>query len=158
LAAVTPFVYYVALGALQHGVLRLFGSQRRLSDSCAMALYAGGGPALIAHILILTIAFGLYRATGELSVQSVHHPPQVVVIVGAVLSFRLFLGCLSGAQAGLHSPRVTRWHITVANIVALLVTANFFALVRPPGHFGLHLVFGLTRDHGVWHLAYSLSD
>lgn len=159
LAAVTPFGYYLALGALQHAVLRAFGSRRRLRDSCAMALYAGGGPALIAHILVLTIAVGLYRATGQLSANDLHRPAELAVILGAMLSFGLFLACLSIAQGGLHARYGVRsWHITVANFVALLVTASFFALVRPPGQFGLHLVLGPSFDHGAWHFSWSLSD
>ncbi len=155
-AALTPFGYYVALGTLQHGVLRLFGSRRRWSDSCAMALYAGGGPALFAHLTMLTIALALYRATGQLLANDPRNPVQLAVIVGAMLSFGLFLTCLSLAQAALHGVR--GWRMAVANVVALLVTASFFALARPPGQFGLHLVLGPTYDHGAWHFSWNLSD
>src|SRR5579863_1708598 len=48
LGALLPFAYYLVFGALQHGVLRVFGSRRRLRESCAMALYAAGGPGLAA--------------------------------------------------------------------------------------------------------------
>jgi hypothetical protein len=159
LGALMPFVYYLALGALQHGTLRLLGSRRRLSDSCAMALYAGGGPATVAHIVVLTAAYLLYRHTGKLVVNDVRQPWAVVVMIGAMASFGLFMAALSTALSGLHRrDGIGTWQIAVANVVALFVTGAFFALFKPPGSFGLHFVFGPAHDAAGWHLSFGLYD
>src|SRR5689334_20079986 len=43
-----PFAYYLLFGVLEHAALWLFGLRRPVRDACAMALYAGGGPAALA--------------------------------------------------------------------------------------------------------------
>ncbi|HEX6836271.1 MAG TPA: hypothetical protein VF334_06835, partial [Polyangia bacterium] len=82
LAALTPFVYYLLLGALEHGVLRAFGSKRPLRDSCAMALYAGGGPATLAHLFVIASAYFMWRSSGTLVIKDVHQPFALFVMVG----------------------------------------------------------------------------
>jgi hypothetical protein len=159
LGALTPYVYYVALGSLQHGVLRLFGSRRHLRDSCAMALYAGGGPATVAHVMLLVSATLLFRATGTFSVKSVHQPFALAMIIGAIFSFGLFLTSLSAAQAGLHlRDGIRSWQVAAANVLALLVTGFLFALLHPPGSFGLHFVCGPGHDATGWHFRWGLYD
>lgn len=159
LGALAPFAYYLALGALQHGVLRLFGSRRRLSDSCAMALYAGGGPATIAHLVTLALAYLLWRASGTLNAVDFHSRWAVGVMVGAFLSFGLFMTTLSSAQAGLHlRDGIRSRHIAMANAIALLVTGFLFALLQPPGSFGLHVVLGPMHEASGWHFRWGLFD
>src|SRR5215831_6646140 len=46
-----PYAYFFILGVTQHLCLKLFRSRRPLRDSCAMALYAGGGAGLPTHLL-----------------------------------------------------------------------------------------------------------
>lgn len=159
LAALTPFAYYLLLGALQHAILRLFGSQRPLRDSCAMALYAGGGPATLAHLFVLGSAYFVWRSSGSLVIKNVHQPYAVAVMIGAGLSFTLFVMTLSAAQAGLHArDGIRRPHIFVANVVALLVSGFLFAVLNPPGSFGLHFVFGPAHGANGWHFAWGLAD
>jgi hypothetical protein len=159
LGALTPFGYYLALGGLQHGTLRLLGSRRRLGDSCAMALYAGGGPATVAQVVVLAAAYLLYRHTGKLIANDLRQPWAVVVMVGAMLSFGLFMSTLSLALAGLHHrDGIGRWQIALANVVALLVTGALFALLKPPGSFGLHFVLGPAHDATGWHVSFGLYD
>src|SRR5262249_2031029 len=125
----------------QHGVLRLFGSRRRVSESWAMALYAGGGPALAAHVLLLAIVYVFYRATGRLGTDSIDSPMSIFLLVGAGASFLLFCVTLALAFGGLHGRDGIRgWQLLVANVVALLATAHLLGLYHPPGDFGLHLV------------------
>lgn len=159
LGALTPFVYYLALGASQHGVLRLFGSRRRLRDSCAMALYAGGGPALLAHLFVLVSSYLLWRQTGTYRPESMHTRTAVLVVVGAGLSFTAFVTTLSASLGGLHGrDGIRAWHIAVANVVAFVVTGAAFALLDPPGAFGLHLVFGPAHGPSGWQLRWGLID
>ena len=151
LGALTPFGYYLALGMLQHAVLRLSGSRRRLRDSCAMALYAGGGPAMVTQLLILVGMYVYFRITGRTGVESFDQPGAIPFTVAAVLSFALFFTCLARSQAGLHArDGIRRGQVALASIVALLVTAQLFALFDPPGNFGLHVVLGYGHRHGEW--------
>jgi hypothetical protein len=139
LGAILPFGYYLLVGALQHFVLRLFGSRRPLRDSCAMALYAGGGPASAARILM-----------GICAVVAVAEHGAWIVMVGAVLSFSLFFYTLSAALGGLHfTYRIRWWHILIANLVAMFLSGLLFGALHPPGSYGLHLVIsvgGVGRD------------
>ena len=159
LGALTPFAYYLVFGALQHGVLRLFGSKRPLRDSCAMALYAGGGPAMLAHLITLATVCVVWRASGTLMVKSVHQPYALVVMISAGLSFALFVATLSTAQAGLHArDGIGRWHLLAANVVALCASGFLFAVLDPPGSFGLHFVFGPAHGASGWHFTWGLAD
>jgi len=159
LGALTPFVYYLALGALEHGVLRLCGSRRPLRDSCAMALYAGGGPATLAHLFVLAFSYLAWRASGTLVVKDVHQPYALAVMVGAGLSFGLFVTTLSAALGGLHGrDGIRRRHIFLGNLVAFFVTGFLFAVFDLPGAFGLHFIFGPTHTATGWHFTWGLGD
>ena len=159
LGALTPFAYYLLLGAFEHGVLRLCGSRRPLRDSCAMALYAGGGPAMVAHLFVITAAYFSWRATGTLVIRDVHQPFALAVMVGAGLSFALFVTTMSAALAGLHArDGIRRAHVVVATIVALFASGLIFAALDPPGQFGLHLIFGPTHGPTGWHFTWALGD
>ena len=159
LGALTPFIYYLALGALEHGVLRLCGSKRPLRDSCAMALYAGGGPAMLAHLGVLAFGYFAWRASGSLVVNDVHQPYAVAVMVGAGLSFGLFVTTLSSTLGGLHGrDGIRRRHVLAGNLVAFFVTGFLFAVLDPPGAFGLHFIFGPTHTASGWHFTWGLGD
>jgi hypothetical protein len=147
LAAVLPFAYYLALGALQHMVLRLFGSTRKLSDSCAMALYAGGGPASVATLTSLIGSYFWFRLTGSPSINLglAWQWPVAFLLVG---TFAYVFITLAVALRRLHDMRA--WQVVVAGSSALLVSGLFFAIVRPPGIYGLHLVVGPGHVDGHW--------
>jgi hypothetical protein len=156
LGALLPFAYYLLLGALQHAVLRLCGARRPLRDTCAMALYAGGGPATAANVavvllLMLRTAFG--GASG-------HSSPAVtaVVMIGAAASFCLFFMTLSFALGSLHDACGIRVrHMVLANTVALLVSGFLFAILDPPGDYGLHMVMGPRHSADGWTFTMGLS-
>jgi hypothetical protein len=144
LGAILPFGYYLLLGMLQHATLRAFGSKRRLRDSCAMALYAGGGPASAARIVVELMVLALYYHSGRTSVGQGHMGTAgYLLLAGATFSFSLFLIPLSTAIGGLHHAYGIRWwHVLIANIVAIVVSAFLFDLIHPPGSYGLHLRLG----------------
>jgi hypothetical protein len=147
LGAVLPFVYYLALGTLQHFVLRLFGSRRRLSDSCAMALYAGGGPASAATLMSLAGSYLWFRLTGSpyINLHLAWHWPTAIVLVG---TFSYVFITLAKALGRLHGMR--SWQVVLASSFALLATSVFFAVARPPGIYGLHLAIGPSYVNGHW--------
>ena len=151
LAAVLPFGYFLLVGTLQHGVLRLFGTRRPLRDTWAMALYAGGGPATVARIAIGFIAIAAYERTGSVMIQSVRTVTGALLLVSAFLSFSLFYFTLSAALGGLHYiHRIRWWHIFVANVVAIVGSGLFFGLLHPPGSYGLHMVISPARGGHDW--------
>jgi hypothetical protein len=160
LGAGLPFVYYVILGIFSHAILRLFGSKRPLRGSCAMALYAGGGPMLASHALTLTATIVLAQINGhvEHSVTS-HTPHGWIVLGGMLLAFVLFLVTLLGALAGLHCrDGIAIWQTAVALLLAIIIAGFLFDAVKPPGEYGLHPVIGFRREVGSWNLHYGLSD
>lgn len=151
LAAVLPFGYFLLVGTLQHGVLRLFGTRRPLRDSCAMALYAGGGPATLARIVIGFVAIAAWERTGTTEIQSLRTLSGALLFSSAILSFSLFYYTLSSALGGLHALyRISWWHILIANIVAMFATGLLFGLLHPPGSYGLHLVISPTNGAHDW--------
>jgi hypothetical protein len=152
LGAILPFCYYLAIGIVQHGVLRLFGSRRPLRDTCAMALYAGGpaiGGVIVAHWMV----YAIYRATGTTHVGS-----SLPLVLFAMLVVGIFWTSLSAALAALHRPNGIRsWHILIANLGAMVVTGLLFALLHPPGAYGLHLILGPSKSQGQWHMRFGFS-
>ena len=134
LAAVLPFGYFLLVGTLQHAVLFLFGTRRPLRDSCAMALYAGGGPATLARIAIGFVAIAAWERTGSTEIRSLRSVSGALLFSSAILSFSLFYYTLSAALGGVHyQHRIRWWHILIANIVAMVGTGLFFGLLHPPG-------------------------
>jgi len=151
LGAILPFGYFLLVGALQHGVLRIFGTRRPLRDSCAMALYAGGGPATAARIIIGFIAIAVWERTGSTEIRSALTVSGALLLGAAMLSFSLFYFTLSSALGGMHYVYRIRWyHIFVANVVAMLGTGLVFGLLHPPGSYGLHLVIQVGRGGHDW--------
>jgi hypothetical protein len=151
LAAVLPFGYYLLVGTLQHGVLRLCGSRRPLRDSCAMALYAGGGPATVARIVIGFVAIAAWERTGSTEIHSLRTLSGALLMTSAMISFSLFYYTLSAALGGLHAAhRIRWWQILAANIVAMVGTGLLFGIFHPPGSYGLHVVISPTRGGHDW--------
>lgn len=150
LGALAPFVYYFLFGALQHGCLRALGSRRRLRESCAMALYAGGGPGLLAQLMVIVLVLVMHFRFGVTDTLELPRAVRLLFTIFALAPFLLFYVTLGVALAGLHRARV--WKIAAANFFALAVCAFLFALLDPPGHYGLHLVLGPRFSDGQWHL------
>jgi hypothetical protein len=63
--ALAPFAHYVVLGALCHLALRTLGSRRRLRDSLAMSLFAGGGPGVLSPLVVYAVGAALWAGTGR---------------------------------------------------------------------------------------------
>lgn len=151
LGALLPFAYYLFLGAAHHYVLRLFGSRRPLRDSCAMALYAGGGPAAAAGLLVVASALVYHALSGRTTVDGLHTRGAWILIASATLSFSLFMGTLATSLGGLHRRfGIRRWHMIVASVVALVASGLAFGMLRPPGSYGLHFVLGWHRTEPHW--------
>lgn len=152
-AALLPFVYYVLVGLGAHLLLRSLGSRRRWRDSCAMALYAGGGPALMAELLALTLAWIDFRVTGKIDTR--HGLSGAILTFSILGAFIVYCITLATSLAGLHGVRA--WKSIVALLTALLASALIFGAVHPPGHYGLHPVFVVSLRRGA-NFDFSLSD
>lgn len=124
-----------------------------------MALYAGGGPALLVHLFVMIAMYCAWRASGKLNLMEVHASWAIALSVGVGASFTIFVTTLSAALAGLHArDGIRSRHIVAANVFAFLVTGLLFAMLQPAGTFGLHLVLGPTHDAGRWHFGVGLAD
>lgn len=153
-AALLPFVYYVLLATLAHGALRLLGSPRRWRDSCAMALYAGGGPALLAELVALVLAYLDFRMTGTIDTH--HGKAGLLLTVSIVAAFSVYCMTLGASLRGLHA--VSAWKPVVALASALVASAFLFGWLQPPGHYGLHPVFRFQLTGQVRSYDIALSD
>jgi hypothetical protein len=158
LGALLPFAYYLLLGALEHLVLRVFGSRQPLRDSLAMALYAGGGPASAITLLMLLVGLVLHLSGQPVFIHGGSHGPIVWVVLPLVtLSFTAFCYTLASSLAGAH-PQTRWWHILIANLFALTVSALLFGFLNPPGTYGLHLALRPLHDATGWHINFGLQD
>jgi hypothetical protein len=146
-AASLPYVYYAAVGIVSHPLLRLFGSQRRLSASIGVALFAGGGPGLIAT-LSTELAYSLRTWIFGYRPQMFRGLPlwaAVVVELLVCVPLVSFFVTLMLAMAGLHA--LPRWRAVAAVTLSLLILAV--------GLGGLHhyVRFGIGVPHVTlwWH-------
>jgi hypothetical protein len=129
LSALGPYVHYVAIGLLVHGVLHvLVPSSVRAVDSIAAALYAGAGPAALAE----AIGWLIMAALAPLGVTDIALP----IMLGA--AFSVFCVVFATALAGMHRP--PWWAMMLAFVVAFPVTGLVFGVLDPPGNYGLHWV------------------
>jgi hypothetical protein len=152
-----PFAYFLSLGVIQHAVLRVLRSQRRLRDSCAMSLYAGGGPAM-ALLLLALVLFVIAHQLGW-SIDYQWHDlawswRARLLTVFSGLSLIVFFATLGVAQARLHQSRP--WKVSIASIVALIVSGFFFGTFHPPGAYGMHLSLAFRHLPERWSIDISL--
>jgi hypothetical protein len=137
-----PYLYYAALGALCHPVLRAFGSTRPLRASVAVGLFAGGGPGLV--LLLVSYACRAWRERFF----GLHEGPIMrgdplwadiafsVLIGGAAI---WFLVALVGGQRGVHAASRGRARLAVA----FAIVASSVAL----GFVHRHVSFSMGAPH-----------
>src|SRR5438067_6518133 len=95
--AVAPFIHYAVLGLLCHAVLRVLGSRRKLSDSLAISLFAGGGPGVLTPIVVYLSGAVLWMASGRPDViasgllGSLPHGAARVLLWVSLAGYALFL-------------------------------------------------------------------
>jgi len=117
-----PYVYYLAVGLVCHPLLRLGGSRRRLRASLAVALFASGGPGLLASLAALvcmTLRLKLFGASQTLLVGI----PSPAAIAFALLLFPpyfYFLVALVLGLVGLHGVGMLRAALAV--LASLIIT------------------------------------
>jgi len=152
---VAPFAHYAVLGALCHFVLRAIRSRRRLSDSIAMSLFAGGGPGVASTLIVYAAGVALWIVAGRPDV--VHSgllgslPPYAArpLLWTAYAGYGLFLGTLMLSLRALHG--VSIWKASLALAVAVLVVGVLFGLKPGDVAFGTRV---LVRFHplraSVW--------
>jgi hypothetical protein len=128
---VAPYVQYVLLGILAHGFLRLLrGGSQKLLATVGIALYAGGGPAMLVDLLTLPIDVGLARvaASADTLTNVVLQGLAVASIMAANVAFFVTFALGLG---GLH--RVRPWRPALALSLAYLLLVGvriaFFKLI-----------------------------
>jgi hypothetical protein len=127
---VAPYVQYLLLGVFAHGFLRLLGGTQRLLATVGIALYAGGGPAMVVDLLTLPLDVILGRVAASAdTATNVTLRLLVVASIGSAnvaffITFALGLG-------GLH--RVRTWRpvlaLSLAYLTLVAVRIAFFKTV-----------------------------
>ena len=115
---VAPYVQYLLLGVLAHGLLRLLGGSQKLLATVGIALYAGGGPAMAADLLTLPLDVALSRAAASAGTTSnvIWQGMSVASIAAANVAF--FVTFVMGL-GGLH--RLRPWRPALALSLAYLL-------------------------------------
>lgn len=138
-----PFVHYAALGVLCHLTLSIIlGSKRKASDSVALAIYAGGGPAAAAELLVWIILVVIQLVYRDESLT------RLFLYLGLGIAFSIFCAAFASSLGVLH--RVRWWHIFITYAIAFVSTGLFFGIVDPPGNYGMHWVIKLFNEQGVF--------
>ena len=153
LAAGAPFLHYTLLGLGCHAVLRLFGSQRRVRDSVAMALFAGAGPAALVNLLIDALGALLYLEAGRPPLlpgglfATLHGPLRELLVRFSEAGFGTFLVTFGLALAALHQRKAA----TVLALFLTLVAAGVLFGLLPPLPFGTRFIIWLRPLHwSIW--------
>jgi len=141
LDALGPYAHYALLGVLAHGVFRLTGSKAQVRDSLAVALFAGGGPASIAQLVLTIVAALMFAIRGVESGKPTGGAWLVTILITATASFTVFSFAFATGMAAIHrvGTRFTRTLRLVAAIaVAYVASGLAFGIFDPPGQYGLH--------------------
>lgn len=133
-SALGPYAHYVLLGLLFHLTMVPFARDRsiRVTDTVALSLYAGAGPAAVAESLGWLVLSAL---------ESLGHR-QLMVGVMLGVAFSVFCFVLATALGALHRP--SPWRIGLAFALAFPITGLVFGYLDPPGSYGLHWVMHIS--------------
>jgi hypothetical protein len=127
---VAPYVQYVLLGVLAHGLLRLLGGTQKLRATVAIALYSGGGPAMVVDLftLPLDVALKSVAASPDSLTNGVLQGLAVASIAAANVAFFVTFAIGLG---GLHRLRLLRpaLALAVAYFLLAVLRVGFFELL-----------------------------
>ncbi len=147
--AVAPFLHYMVLGILAHAVLRAIArSRRRLTDSLAMALFAGGGPGVASTVVVYVVGAVLWIAAGKPDVihagllGSLPAWAARPLLYVAYAAYALFLATLLWSLRALHG--AAAWQAALALALAVFVVGIAFGLKPADVTFGTRV---LVRFH-----------
>jgi hypothetical protein len=147
-----PYIYYVALGMVAHGVLRLWSGGGQLRGTLAIALYAGGGPAMVIDVFVRILAL-----LWQIRLKSKLDDSSTFGTMVVMASFSAFCFSFSSGLRALNE-RLRLWHIWCANLLAMLATGIIFGVFHPPGQYGFHLTIGLERTGDVFHVNFGFGN
>ena len=133
-SALGPYAHYLLIGVMCHFAISIGSRDRsaRLTDTIAMALYAGAGPTAIAEGVGWLLLCALMPLGHDDLVRS--------IMLG--LAFTVFCFVLATQLGGLHRPAA--WRVAFAFAVAFPITGLVFGYFDPPGSYGLHWVMKLS--------------
>jgi hypothetical protein len=127
---VAPYLQYVLLGIFAHGVLRVLGGKQRLISTVGMALYAGGGPAMVVDLVTSPLDLAIARlARSEDTAQNALLLGLTVASIAAANV--VFFVTFARGLAGLHGVRLWRplLALSAAYVILVLVRLVFFKMV-----------------------------
>jgi hypothetical protein len=146
-----PFVQYTVVGLLAHPPLAFAKPRRRLRDTVAVALYAGG-PALCGYVVLYVALAALWLLHGRPPVAnglSTMLGPwgRRVVLAGGYSVIALFVRSLWLGLAGLYGGR--RGPTAAATAFAVIALALALGAAHESGPYGFQFVIE-RRDGGWW--------
>lgn len=127
-SALGPYAHYLLIGFICHF---LIGHRGTLTDSLAMSLFAGAGPAAIAE----AVAWLALCALAPLGEQGLFR----AIALG--LAFSIFSYTLASSLGGLH--QAPGWRVALFSL-SFPLTGLIFGYLDPPGSYGLHWVMRLS--------------
>jgi hypothetical protein len=126
---ILPYIQYTLLGLIAHGLLRLMGGRQTLLATVGIALFAGGGPAMLVDVLTLPLDFllGQTAASADTASNAFITVLTTASIVAANLVFFVSFG---QGLAGLHQMRLWRpvLALTGAYVVLAALRIVYFKL------------------------------
>ncbi|HEX7702382.1 MAG TPA: hypothetical protein VF403_16700 [Kofleriaceae bacterium] len=135
-SALGPYAHYIVLGLFFHLTMIMGRSRRdrsvRVTDTVALSLYAGAGPAALTE----SIGWLLLCALEPLG----HGELMRSVMLG--VAFTVFCFVLATVLGALHRP--SPWRVVLAFVLAFPLTGLLFGYLDPPGSYGLHWVMHLS--------------
>ena len=156
LEAVAPFAHYLALATVAHLILALLvRGRQRYTDSVAMALYAGGGPGVLAPIVVYVVGAALWFASGRPAViqhgllGSLPFPAAHALLWVSYAGYALFLWTLLLALQAVH--RAALWQAALALALAVFILGLGFGLRVTDVPFGTRILVKLRPFGGfIW--------
>jgi hypothetical protein len=127
---VAPYLQFVLLGLFAHGALRLLGGREKLLGTIGIALYAGGGPAMVVDLLALPADVVLARVVASPESHT-GATLQGLTVISMGAANAAFLVTFAGGLAGLHGLRLWRPIVALAFAYLLLVLLRlgYFTIV-----------------------------
>jgi hypothetical protein len=116
---ILPYIQYTLLGLIAHGLLRLMGGRQTLLPTVGIALFAGGGPALLVDVLTMPLdaVLGQTAASADSASNAFITAVTTASIVAANLAFFVSFG---QGLAGLHQMRLWRPMLALSGAYVVL--------------------------------------
>jgi hypothetical protein len=148
--ATLPYAYYVLLGILCHAALRATGTTRALRASMGIALYVGGGPGLLLHLLSYLDLWLYVGVTGtthlENNFQGAPWWSLPLLMLPTLVVAGYFWAALAIGLRGVHA--TSRLRGSIALLVAVVISGMLLSALHSVFEFNLGVPHFLVQFGG----------